>query len=165
MISIHIEIERWKYNKKYQLYVSSRGRIKDCNKKLILPKINSSGYLEYNNLRIHRLVMETFKPIDELMTVDHIDHNKRNNSLNNLEWVSREENQKRADRDIALPTLEECQYILDNSYSPIKFEELGKKIKINQNQLRKRLMKTLKGPQYRLKYCGKTIQIIKPEVA
>ena len=165
MISVHIEIERWKYNKKYQLYVSSRGRIKNGHKKLISPKVNTSGYLEYNNLRIHRLVMETFKPIDKLMTVDHLDHNKRNNSLNNLEWVSREENQQRANRDMVMPTLEECQYIINNSCRPLKFKELSKKIKINQNQLIKRLMKTLKGPQYQLKYCGKTIQIIKPEVA
>ena len=33
------------------------------------------------------------------MTVDHLNHNKRDNSLKNLEWVTKEENWKRAKED------------------------------------------------------------------
>lgn len=165
MIKVHIEIERWKYNKKYNLYISSRGRIKDHNKKLICPKVNSYGYLEFQNILVHRLVMETFKPIDEFMTVDHLDHNKRNNCLNNLEWVSKEENQRRADRDFIIPNPKECEYFIGNSNKPITFQELAKKIGIDQNTILKRLTRTLRGPQHQLKYYGKRIQIIKPEVA
>jgi hypothetical protein len=36
----------------------------------------------------------------ENLTVDHLDHNKRNNSLDNLEWVSEEENLRRAKADL-----------------------------------------------------------------
>jgi hypothetical protein len=50
---------------------------------------------------LHRVVMLTWKPTPEAekLTVDHLDHNKRNNALSNLEWVTKEENQRRADAD------------------------------------------------------------------
>lgn len=35
----------------------------------------------------------------ESLTVDHLDHNTRNNALTNLEWVTLAENQKRAHQD------------------------------------------------------------------
>ena len=45
--------------------------------------------------------MLTWKPIPdaENLTVDHLNHNKRDNSLINLEWVTFVENQARAKRD------------------------------------------------------------------
>lgn len=47
--------------------------------------------------RVHRLVAETFldNPYN-LREVDHIDCNKLNNKLDNLEWVSSKENKRRA---------------------------------------------------------------------
>ena len=44
---------------------------------------------------VHRIVMEAFKGKSDL-TVDHIDGNKLNNSLDNLEYVTIQENVKRA---------------------------------------------------------------------
>jgi hypothetical protein len=41
---------------------------------------------------IHRLVLETFKPIEQKMDCNHIDGNKTNNNLQNLEWVTEKEN-------------------------------------------------------------------------
>ena len=40
--------------------------------------------------------MLTWKPIPnaESLTVDHLDHNKRNNSVENLEWITSSDNQK-----------------------------------------------------------------------
>ena len=38
----------------------------------------------------------------EDLTVDHLNHNKRDNSLSNLEWVSKDENQKRANNDLII---------------------------------------------------------------
>ena len=45
--------------------------------------------------------MLTWEPIPnaEDLTVDHKDHNRRNNAVSNLEWVTREENLLRAEKD------------------------------------------------------------------
>lgn len=47
---------------------------------------------------VHRLLMITYKPIEnpEQMQVDHIDCDKLNNNLDNLEWVTKKENTHRA---------------------------------------------------------------------
>lgn len=102
-ISLHFTIERWKYNKEYNLYVSTEGRVKDKNKKLIRPLVNNGGYLvlpirySVSGLPrlIHRVVLHTFKGASDL-TVDHINSNKRDNRLCNLEYISKEENEQRA---------------------------------------------------------------------
>ena len=46
------------------------------------------------NFKIHRLVIETFNPIDGMENLDcnHIDEDKTNNRLENLEWMTRKEN-------------------------------------------------------------------------
>lgn len=45
------------------------------------------------NALVHRLVAEAFIPNpDNLPEVDHIDNNPQNNNVNNLQWVSREQN-------------------------------------------------------------------------
>lgn len=52
---------------------------------------------ENKNIRIHRCVAETFLPnLFELEIVNHIDGNKRNNQVSNLEWCSREYNYEHA---------------------------------------------------------------------
>lgn len=54
-------------------------------------------YLSKNKERkkkyVHRLVAETFIPNpNNLKEINHIDGNKQNNSINNLEWCTRKEN-------------------------------------------------------------------------
>jgi len=66
---------------------------------------NSSGYKrvtlrkgqEKKDVFVHRLVAETFLPHDNDKTcVNHIDGNKLNNALENLEWCTYSENMKHA---------------------------------------------------------------------
>lgn len=98
-------IERWKWNDEYRVYVSNMGHFKDEHKKPLPVRINNKGYISirtsYGFKYAHRLVLLTWEPIPnaEDLTVDHLDHNKRNNSLANLEWVTQEENRLRADKD------------------------------------------------------------------
>lgn len=48
--------------------------------------------------RLHRLVMMAFAPCDNMqnLEVNHIDGDKKNNNLYNLEWCTSSENQKHA---------------------------------------------------------------------
>ena len=98
-------VERWKWNKEYRIYVSNMGHFMDEHKKIIPVKINQNGYVliktGYGYEIGHRLVMKTWRPTTAMdkLTVDHLDHNKRNNSVENLEWVTRAENMKRARAD------------------------------------------------------------------
>lgn len=105
--TLKLNIERWKWNSEFRVYVSNMGNFKDEHKKPIAVKIGSgSGYIKiktpYGVKSAHRLVMLTWKPIPnaEDVTVDHLDHNKRNNKLDNLEWVDETENKTRAKEDI-----------------------------------------------------------------
>ena len=108
MFNFIFKIERWKYNKTYQVWVSTEGRFRNKSKADLSIKIGTGGYCyvkvdcaSCQYMLAHRLVMLTWRPTPdaENLTVDHLDHNKRNNALSNLEWITREENQERAIND------------------------------------------------------------------
>lgn len=102
--------ETWKFIKGYEnkYEVSNLGRVRNSKGQLMKPQINKKGYLRYtlwsNNKNklffIQRLVMETFSPIDNMneLQVNHIDGNKENNKIENLEWVTNQENHNHARR-------------------------------------------------------------------
>lgn len=104
---LNFKVEKWRWNKEYRIFVSSLGNFKDEYKKNMPIRINSkTGYCmietPYGIKQAHRLVLLTFKPIPnaESLTVDHKNHNKRDNSVSNLEWLTREENQAKAQADL-----------------------------------------------------------------
>lgn len=107
----HFRVERWKFNKECQVYVSTLGNFKKKNKENLPIKMGSGGYIMIfanGAYRLaHRVVMETWVPIPrpEELTVDHKNHNKRDNSLKNLEWVTHAENQQRAKDDLVIDTI------------------------------------------------------------
>lgn len=101
------KIERWKWNSDYRVYVSNLGHIKNEHKQDLPVHIDGNGYCRVHTeccryKSVHRLVMLTWRPIPnaEELTVDHLNHNKRDNSLENLEWVTEEENLRRAEKDL-----------------------------------------------------------------
>lgn len=73
---------------------------------MIKPIINNNGYRKVvlydqnaipHQRSIHRLVATTFIPTDDQsLVVDHLDGNKGNNCVYNLEWVTSKENSLRA---------------------------------------------------------------------
>lgn len=102
--------EEWRDIKGYEgLYeVSNMGRVKSLNygrtgkSKILRPNETRLGYLriclcKYGKHKIywvHRLVLMTFNPNPDMksLEVNHIDEDKTNNRLENLEWVTRKEN-------------------------------------------------------------------------
>ena len=87
--------------------ITDEGQVYSYQKKRFLtPAICGRGYLkvmlcrgkeDHKNLMIHRLVAEAFIPNPGgKLTVNHIDGNKLNNAVSNLEWNTYSENLKHA---------------------------------------------------------------------
>lgn len=93
------------------------------------PRPNKTGYhrvtLRINGERkekfVHRLVLETFCPIENMKNYDcaHLDDNKDNNNLNNLRWMTRFENNHwndKIERGASKRRIPVFQYDLDGNY-------------------------------------------------
>ena len=83
---------------KARTVICSNGELKPIKSKYLHPGNNGTGYLFVNlwfgnkqhRFYIHRLVAETFIPNpNNLPEVNHIDNNKENNNVKNLEWCTR----------------------------------------------------------------------------
>ena len=104
-------MEHWKAIAGYEgLYeVSDLGRVKSLGnnksrkEKILKPRKNTRGYLNVDlckdghvkTVRIHRLIATTFIPNpNNLETINHKDEDKTNNTVSNLEWMSRGDNKR-----------------------------------------------------------------------
>ena len=90
-------------------YINQKGEIySDISKKYLLGSTDKNGYLRVSlrrngtpvqkTYKIHRLVKIIFDPVEDFenLSIDHIDGDKRNNDISNLDWCSASENVKRA---------------------------------------------------------------------
>ena len=95
--------EIWKDIKDYEGYyeISSYGNVRNVKtKKILIGDQNNAGYRRvtlYTPIKkrffIHRLVAQHFcEGYQENLVVNHKDGNKLNNHYDNLEWVTRSEN-------------------------------------------------------------------------
>lgn len=99
--------EEWRFNEDEKLWVSSLGRIMNIEKRFLTLNAKIEGYAitksntTGNYLRIHRLVINTFQPIEnsQFFDVDHINGIRNDNRLENLRWVNTKENIKHKDKN------------------------------------------------------------------
>ena len=126
----NLEGEEWKQviiegiNDDKEYYVSSLGRFKN-SQGIIMDnyKVNPNGYIRvyiYNKtFALHRLIAAAF--LENTLNkeqVNHIDGNKLNNAVNNLEWVTNQENQiHKYQNGLGTNTTKRVgQYTLDNVF-------------------------------------------------
>ena len=93
-----------RFNLKYDYYITEDGEIySPISNRWLKSRADKDGYqritlMNEDGVRkaipIHRAVLMTFAPCDNMseLQVNHIDGNKLNNSLENLEWVTTQEN-------------------------------------------------------------------------
>lgn len=135
--------EIWKDVKGFEgLYqVSNTGKVKSVKHKdrgyehYIIP-YNNQGYSmiglrkngKLKSTSIHRLVALNFiENINNLPEVNHVDCNKSNNNVNNLQWISRKENQRHAIKNGLVPVKrgeeQYCHKLTDEKVREIRNNE------------------------------------------
>jgi hypothetical protein len=134
---------QWFVDKSGKMYCSTTYRGRNYSFREIKPTLNRKrGYMysrtSNGNYQVHRLVASAFIPNPENKPyVNHIDGDKTNNSINNLEWVTAIENaqhalltgltrQMKKNQGNVKYTNEECAEIIEAVNQGITYREAGK---------------------------------------
>lgn len=125
--------------------VSSTGIVRNKTTGRCLSWVNNgTGYMVvklYNQHKpkgrlclVHRLVLSTFHPNNENKDVNHKDGNKRNNSVDNLEWVTKSENTRHAHKTglfkdkLTIDDVKAIKSLLQ--FGAMSYSEIGKKYSV-----------------------------------
>lgn len=128
------------------VFCSIKGRV-------LKQMLNDKGYLcvsiknknVYPFQRVHVLVAKAFIPNpDNKPQVSHLDHNRANPSIGNLQWATGEENLQQSVRDLRMQhgedrycsklTTEEVRYIIGLN---MPYREIAKKFNVNYSTIQK----------------------------
>ena len=96
-----LENELWQKAPDVDIFVSTMGRVQNSRTGVVTNGVNLDGYravfFQSGTILVHDLVMRTFVgPRPEGMVIDHLDGNKEENKLTNLEYVTSGVNNQRA---------------------------------------------------------------------
>lgn len=147
-------MERWQDIEGYDNYeVSTHGRIRNKRLGIIMRTHGNRGGYEQlcltqngnrRTCKVHRLVAETFIPNpDNLPQVNHIDGDKWNNNIDNLEWCTPQQNMQHAiESGLAQPPINKRQ-VIDTSTGEVydSICDAAKAIGMSESGLRKRINK------------------------
>lgn len=152
-------MERWLTIKDFPNYeVSDKGKIKNSKTGRILKtRINEHGYEQVQlrkdrfpiTKRVHRLIADTFYDGNhDGLDVNHIDGNKTNNSLDNLEFCTRHHNVQHAfDTGLKQPSRQMKVRVIETGEVFNSIRECGRVLRCNQSDI----VKCLSGKS---KTCG-----------